>query len=36
VEGGCSTRGKLNEAQSRFWQTKPSEELYDLQSIPTK
>ncbi len=26
--------GKLNEAQSRFWQTKPSEELYDLQSDP--
>jgi len=26
--------GKLNEAQSRFWQTKPAEELYDLQSDP--
>ncbi len=24
--------GKLNTAQSRFWQTKPSEELYDLQN----
>ncbi len=24
--------GKLNEVQSRFWQTKPSEELYDLQA----
>lgn len=24
--------GKLNEAQSHFWQTKPAEELYDLQS----
>ena len=24
--------GKLNEAQSRFWQTKPAEELYDLQN----
>jgi uncharacterized sulfatase len=23
--------GKLNDAQSRFWQTKPAEELYDLQ-----
>ena len=26
--------GKLNEAQSHFWRTKPSEELYDLQSDP--
>ena len=26
--------GKLNEAQSRFWQTKPPEELYDLASDP--
>ena len=26
--------GKLNEAQSRFWQTKPTEELYDLQNDP--
>jgi len=26
--------GKLNEAQSRFWQTKPSEELYDLRADP--
>ena len=24
--------GKLNAAQSKFWQTKPSEELYDLSS----
>jgi uncharacterized sulfatase len=24
--------GKLNAAQNRFWQTKPPEELYDLQS----
>jgi uncharacterized sulfatase len=24
--------GKLNEAQSKFWQTKPAEELYDLAS----
>jgi arylsulfatase A-like enzyme len=24
--------GKLNAAQSRFWQTKPPEELYDLQN----
>ncbi|MGV3755302.1 MAG: sulfatase-like hydrolase/transferase [Verrucomicrobiota bacterium] len=24
--------GKLNAAQARFWQTKPSEELYDLQN----
>lgn len=27
-------RGELNEAQSRFWQTKPAEELYDLQADP--
>lgn len=26
--------GKLNEAQSRFWETKPAEELYDLQNDP--
>lgn len=26
--------GKLNAAQSVFWQTKPAEELYDLQSDP--
>ena len=26
--------GKLNEAQSRFWKTKPAEELYDLKSDP--
>ncbi|MEQ8786076.1 MAG: sulfatase-like hydrolase/transferase [Pirellulaceae bacterium] len=26
--------GKLNEAQSRFWQTKPAEELYDLEEDP--
>ena len=26
--------GKLNAAQSRFWQTKPAEELYDLQADP--
>jgi arylsulfatase A-like enzyme len=26
--------GRLNEAQSRFWQTKPSEELYDLANDP--
>lgn len=26
--------GKLNEAQSKFWQPKPAEELYDLQSDP--
>jgi arylsulfatase A-like enzyme len=26
--------GKLNEAQSRFWQTKPTEELYDLKTDP--
>lgn len=26
--------GKLNAAQSRFWQTKPTEELYDLQADP--
>lgn len=25
-------QGKLNEVQSRFWRTKPAEELYDLQS----
>ena len=27
-------QGLLNEAQSHFWQPKPSEELYDLQSDP--
>ena len=26
--------GKLNAAQSLFWQTKPAEELYDLESDP--
>lgn len=26
--------GKLNEAQSLFWKTKPSEELYDLETDP--
>jgi len=26
--------GKLNDAQSLFWQTKPSEELYDLHADP--
>ncbi len=26
--------GRLNEAQRRFWQTKPPEELYDLESDP--
>lgn len=26
--------GKLNEAQSHFWQKKPAEELYDLQADP--
>lgn len=26
--------GKLNEAQSLFWQTKPPEELYDLENDP--
>ncbi len=26
--------GKLNEAQSHFWKTKPAEELYDLKSDP--
>ena len=26
--------GKLNKQQSRFWQRKPAEELYDLQSDP--
>ena len=26
--------GKLNAAQDRFWNTKPAEELYDLQSDP--
>lgn len=26
--------GKLNEAQRRFWERKPSEELYDLESDP--
>ena len=26
--------GKLNKAQSHFWKTKPSEELYDLQQDP--
>lgn len=27
-------QGKLTELQSRFWKTKPAEELYDLQSDP--
>ena len=27
-------QGKLNAAQSRFWQTKPAEELYDLRKDP--
>jgi uncharacterized sulfatase len=26
--------GKLNQAQSQFWKTKPAEELYDLQNDP--
>jgi arylsulfatase A-like enzyme len=26
--------GKLNDAQKRFWETKPPEELYDLESDP--
>ena len=26
--------GRLNEIQSRFWETKPVEELYDIQSDP--
>ena len=26
--------GKLNEAQSTFWKTKPVEELYDLETDP--
>ena len=26
--------GKLNTAQGRFWETKPAEELYDLQTDP--
>lgn len=26
--------GKLNDAQKRFWETKPAEELYDLQQDP--
>lgn len=26
--------GQLDEAQSRFWQTKPTEELYDLENDP--
>ena len=26
--------GKLNQAQSHFWKTKPAEELYDLQKDP--
>ncbi len=26
--------GKLNEAQRHFWETKPAEELYDLQTDP--
>ncbi len=26
--------GKLNEAQSHFWKTKPAEELYDLETDP--
>ena len=27
-------KGKLNEAQSHFWKTKPPEELYDLENDP--
>lgn len=27
-------RGQLNEAQSIYWQTKPTEELYDLENDP--
>lgn len=27
-------QGELNEAQARFWQEKPSEELYDLEDDP--
>lgn len=27
-------KGQLNELQSRFWKTKPAEELYDLESDP--
>ncbi len=30
--GACFDEGRLNEAQSHFWQEKPAEELYDLQS----
>jgi uncharacterized sulfatase len=29
-----AAEGKLNEAQRHFWEPKPSEELYDLQSDP--
>jgi uncharacterized sulfatase len=29
---GLFDEGKLNEAQSHFWQEKPAEELYDLQN----
>lgn len=29
---GLFDEGKLNEAQSHFWQEKPAEELYDLES----
>lgn len=32
VWSGLFAEGKLNEAQSHFWQEKPAEELYDLQS----
>lgn len=32
VWSGLFSGGKLNEAQSHFWQEKPAEELYDLQS----
>lgn len=28
------TEGKLNEVQSRFWNAKPAEELYDVQADP--
>ncbi len=28
------TQGKLNEAQRKFWEPKPAEELYDLQQDP--
>jgi arylsulfatase A-like enzyme len=31
---GLHLRGGLNEVQSRFWRTKPAEELYDLEADP--